>query len=337
MPKRSLVAISRIRIDGGTQTRAGLRSDVVEEYAAVVAAGGDLPAAVVFDDGDELWMADGFHRHEAYRLAGKAEMPVEIRKGTKRDALLYAVGCNDTHGLRRSNEDKRQAVRMILADEEWSEKSDRWVAEQCHVSEHTVAAVRVESTAQTRSCHQKTGENDEKQDHDNDKRVGKDGKERPAKTSTKAKVLCERCQRVGVVKNCTKCAEARGKKKQTTEENDLEDGEIRDDDDFPVPARLREVFADVPEIRSAETMLTKAGNVLKEREASRAYKEAEATQVGEQKDRHLYSTVLFTAAKKHKDNRPSVVCKACGGAEGGCANCFERGWLTLGERTNGNG
>jgi len=33
--------------------------------------------------------------------------------------LLYAVGSNATHGLRRSNADKRRAAQMLLEDPEW--------------------------------------------------------------------------------------------------------------------------------------------------------------------------------------------------------------------------
>jgi hypothetical protein len=56
---------------------------------------------------------------------------------------------------------------------------------------------RAESTAQTRSCHQKTEENGQKQNDDNGKRTGKDGKERPARKSSKSKILCERCHPAG--------------------------------------------------------------------------------------------------------------------------------------------
>lgn len=59
-----------------------------------------------------------------------------------RDARLYAAGCNDSHGLRKTPEDKRAAVRMLLADEEWGKASDRWIGDQCHVTHPFVAEVR---------------------------------------------------------------------------------------------------------------------------------------------------------------------------------------------------
>jgi hypothetical protein len=134
--------LSSIRIDGGTQPRAEINEQVVGEYAEIIKAGGKLPPAVVFHDGAEHWLADGFHRYHAHRKAGQESIAVEIHEGTRRDAILYAVGANGTHGLRRSNEDKRKAVMMLLEDDEWRQWSDRKIAEACHVGHPLVAAVR---------------------------------------------------------------------------------------------------------------------------------------------------------------------------------------------------
>ena len=57
-----------------------------------------------------------------------------VRAGTRRDAILFAVGANGDHGLRRTNEDKRRSVLVLLRDEEWGAKSDRWIATQAGVS-----------------------------------------------------------------------------------------------------------------------------------------------------------------------------------------------------------
>jgi hypothetical protein len=92
-------------------------------------------------------MGDGFHRHAGAKRAGLETIPALVREGTQRDALLYSAGANATHGLRRTAEDKRQAVRMLLGDEEWRRASNRWVAERCKVSDHTVASVRAEAEA----------------------------------------------------------------------------------------------------------------------------------------------------------------------------------------------
>jgi hypothetical protein len=42
-----------------------------------------------------------------------------ITPGKLRDAVLHAIGANASHGLRRSNSEKRKAVHAMLNDEEW--------------------------------------------------------------------------------------------------------------------------------------------------------------------------------------------------------------------------
>lgn len=136
------VSLSDIRTDGGTQIRVEIDEGVVADYAAKIVASVELPPAVVFHDGAEHWLADGFHRYHAHRKAGFKTMPCEVREGTRRDAILFACGANAGHGLRRSNADKRKAVETLLKDEEWGKWSDREIAERCAVSNSTVSEYR---------------------------------------------------------------------------------------------------------------------------------------------------------------------------------------------------
>ena len=140
--------LDQIRIDGGTQPRAAINEDVVKDYADVLTNGGDLPPITVYRDGATHWLADGFHRWHAHRKArGDTGMiEADIREGTKRDAVLHSVGANATHGLRRSNEDKRKAVTTLLEDDEWAQWSDREIARQCAVSPTFVGRIRNESS-----------------------------------------------------------------------------------------------------------------------------------------------------------------------------------------------
>ena len=66
------------------------------------------------------------------------EMDCEIKKGTRRDAIIFSVGSNDKHGLRRNNADKENAVLKLLGDPEWSVWSDNMIAQKCKVSNHLV-------------------------------------------------------------------------------------------------------------------------------------------------------------------------------------------------------
>jgi len=134
--------LTKIRLDGNTQPRVSLNEEVVAEYAEAVMQGSAFPAVTVFHDGSDYWLADGFHRFFAHKRAKHTEIETNVRTGTLRDALLFSVGANDKHGLRRSNEDKRRAVLILLNDPEWSEWSDMEIARQAGVSNATVHRVR---------------------------------------------------------------------------------------------------------------------------------------------------------------------------------------------------
>lgn len=136
------INIKTIRIDGGTQSRVEINNEIVTEYAQAIKAGAEFPAVVVFNDGVDNWLADGFHRFHAHGQAGKASIAAELRTGTARDAVLFSLGANNTHGLNRTNADKRKAVETMLKDPEWAAWSDRKIAEVCGVGHPFVAAIR---------------------------------------------------------------------------------------------------------------------------------------------------------------------------------------------------
>lgn len=140
--------LNAIRIDGATQPRERINMEAVGDYAEAVKVGIEFPPIVVFHDGAEHWLADGFHRYHAHKQAGKASISADVRNGTLLDAKLYAVGANGAHGLRRSNDDKRRAVQMVLDEPAWKEWSDRKVAEACGVSVPFVSAIRRPEVAQ---------------------------------------------------------------------------------------------------------------------------------------------------------------------------------------------
>lgn len=137
-----MIKLADIRVDGGTQSRSEIHQHVVDEYSSAISDGAVFPPVVAFLDGECYWLADGFHRVAAYRQLGIQEVDVAIRQGTRRDAILYSVGANETHGLRRTNEDKRRAVLTLLNDEEWSTWSNREIARRAAVSDPFVLAIR---------------------------------------------------------------------------------------------------------------------------------------------------------------------------------------------------
>ena len=135
--------IDQIRTDGGTQSRAAINEATVAEYADAMADPDTVfPPVIVYFDGREYWLADGFHRVAAWASLGRTEIPVEIRQGDRRRAILHSVAANSAHGLRRTNEDKRRAVMTLLEDAEWSTWTDSEVARRCAVSHTFVAKMR---------------------------------------------------------------------------------------------------------------------------------------------------------------------------------------------------
>lgn len=142
------IAIAKLRRDGATQPRAEIYEDTVSEYADAMSNGSasSFPPVVAFYDGTDYWLADGFHRVCAALRIGREKIVADIQQGTRRDAQLFAAGCNATHGRPRSNAEKRRAVERLLRDDEWSQWSDREIARRCHVSPMSVGRVRSEIT-----------------------------------------------------------------------------------------------------------------------------------------------------------------------------------------------
>ena len=132
-----------LRIDGGTQIRVEINQYVVAEYTQAMINGDQFPPVDVFvDDHAVPHVADGHHRVLAAIQAGKVTIPVNVHEGGIREAILFACGANGNHGLRRTNEDKRKAVGLLLADDTWRGWSDRKIAEACGVTHPFVASLR---------------------------------------------------------------------------------------------------------------------------------------------------------------------------------------------------
>lgn len=138
------IALNKIRTDGGTQPRESLEPETVTGFAEDMAQGAAFPPVTLFYDGTDYWLADGFHRVAAAARLEHQEIAAEVHQGTQRDAILHSCSANATHGQRRTNADKRRAVRTLLEDQEWSAWSDREIARRCAVGYDLVATIRKE-------------------------------------------------------------------------------------------------------------------------------------------------------------------------------------------------
>jgi hypothetical protein len=144
--KKVKMELSKITLDPEIQSRVELDESYIEDLKKDLMEGAEFPAIIVFSDGTNFWPGDGSHRLIAHQRAGRSEILAEILKGGKRDAKLFGVGANATHGKRRSNADKRKAVETLLKDKEWGRWSDRTISKKCRVSQPLVSAIRKELT-----------------------------------------------------------------------------------------------------------------------------------------------------------------------------------------------
>lgn len=142
-----LIGLNLIQADPDLQMReAGIDVGVVAEYAEAMEGGEEFPPVIVYFDGEVYWPADGFHRIDAAKKIGRDTISADVRQGSKRDAVLLAVGVNANHGLRRTSADKRRSVLAMLRDPEWSRLSDREIGKRCAVDHKTVGNIRREIT-----------------------------------------------------------------------------------------------------------------------------------------------------------------------------------------------
>ena len=137
----------RICIDCDTQSRVELNEAVIADYAEAMECGDEFPAILVFyDEAKHRYiLVDGFHRYFAHMRA-RPNDPIlaEQRIGTVEDAQWASLAVNKSHGLRRSNADKRNAVKRALLHTKGAGSTDRHIAKHVGVDHKTVAPIRLE-------------------------------------------------------------------------------------------------------------------------------------------------------------------------------------------------
>jgi hypothetical protein len=143
---RKAMRLDKIRIDGGTQARAKMSDETIRNYADALKDGVEFPPVLVFHDGVDYWLADGFNRYYAHKEIKRTEIEAEVRRGNILDAKLYACGANSAHGQPRTSADKRNAILLVLNEPAWKAMSEREVARACNVS-HTLVQVVKRSLA----------------------------------------------------------------------------------------------------------------------------------------------------------------------------------------------
>ncbi|MCL2347319.1 MAG: hypothetical protein FWC50_03550 [Planctomycetaceae bacterium] len=136
-----------ISTDCGTQSRIEMNETVIADYAEAMERGDEFPAILVFyDEAKHRYiLVDGFHRYFAHMRA-KPNDPIlaEPRIGTVEDAIWESLAANKSHGLRRSNADKRNAIKQALLHPKGVDLSNSQIAKHVGVHHDTVGVIRCE-------------------------------------------------------------------------------------------------------------------------------------------------------------------------------------------------
>lgn len=97
-----------------------------------------LPPIIVQEG--TLRVIDGLHRAEAFRRAGRSEIPALTFCGDEAEAVALAVQANTRHGKPLNRRERQVAAALLVR--RWPERSDRWVGDVCGLSHSTVARIR---------------------------------------------------------------------------------------------------------------------------------------------------------------------------------------------------
>lgn len=305
------LSIDVIRTDGGTQMRAELTSEVYMDYRDKWLAGVEFDPVDVFHDGAAYWLADGFHRFYGAREAKRGSIPCRLHQGTQRDAILFACGANASHGLRRTNADKRRAIEAMLNDDVWVTWADNKIAEQAAVDQSFVSKVRRELRTNLSSPAAKSADAP---------RVGRDGKKRrpPPQKPKAAKPKPPEDKSGPCIKTggeheyddeaCKNCHDPKPGVKQyadTFEPSTFSDG----------PLNLAAKQAPYDEMLNAITTITKAWNAVTSDERDGVYAVDKKNRVNQ---------ILKDLRPPIAQARPHAICDHCEGK--GCKKCQNCGW-----------
>lgn len=109
--------VNSIKLDPRLQPRNELIADAITQYAEDMKNGDTFPPVLVMRISGAYYLISGWHRTLAAKRANISEINAEIIEGTMADALWMASESNKEHdhsGTRRTNADKRKAVKMAI-------------------------------------------------------------------------------------------------------------------------------------------------------------------------------------------------------------------------------
>jgi ParB-like nuclease domain/Homeodomain-like domain len=129
--------LGALALDEELQPREEIDPVLLGEFGEAIAAGAMFPPVVAVNDGETLWLADGYHRWHAHAALELSTISCTVFDGTREEALRYSLQANATHGKRPTKGDIERAYRIAAANrfiEPWDVEgvvavlkcSDRW-------------------------------------------------------------------------------------------------------------------------------------------------------------------------------------------------------------------
>lgn len=153
-----MIELKPLIFDEDLQSRAKINDFTVAEYAETIKLRIQrkdplgFPPIDVFRDPEtgKMYVAGGFHRGKAHKIAKVKEILANVRIGTKSDAQLFAAAENTDHGLQRSQKDKVRALKLILDHPDAVNWTNTDIGRAANVSESMVRDYRPVTKAATK-------------------------------------------------------------------------------------------------------------------------------------------------------------------------------------------
>jgi len=144
---KKIATADKITRDHITQIRGRIDSSKVKEYEVIIREQGEMDPLDVFTDGSAtdkpvFYLADGWHRMDAYAAAGVEKFKIHIRLGSKSDAIRFALQRNGRHGAQMTNTEKRHAAETAVQDPEIGNSTDKEIAALIGCSPSLVSEAR---------------------------------------------------------------------------------------------------------------------------------------------------------------------------------------------------
>lgn len=138
------LGLAEIVVDPTIQIRRSNHEPTIRRYEESFEK---LPPVDVFDTPEGLLLADGFHRFAAAQRLGQNKVKANVHKGTREEALEFAVIANTKNADPLTPEERDDGIRRLKQlHPDWS---NRKIADAMSVSEATVRAVfRVDEVKQ---------------------------------------------------------------------------------------------------------------------------------------------------------------------------------------------